>query len=115
MAGVRLDREAALTLLGLTARATPAQITRAYRRLAQVTHPDRCPDADASERFAALTDAYRSALRSQPSSAPERSGPRRSPSWIDAAAEHLQAETLLVGPVYFVPWTSARMSDADQA
>lgn len=117
MAGERRDREHALALLGLTATATPAQITGAYRRLAQATHPDRCPDADASERFAAVTDAYRSALNSasQPSTAPERSAPRRAPFWIDAASEHLQAETLVVGPVYYVPWTRKHESDAAEA
>lgn len=117
MAGVRRDRKAALALLGLTATATPAQITGAYRRLAQVTHPDRCADADAGERFAALTDAYRSALSwaSQPSSPPPRIAPQPAPGWIDPASVRPRAEAIVVGPVHFVPWTRAHQSDAEEA
>jgi curved DNA-binding protein CbpA len=39
--------------------ASPAQIRRAYRRLAQASHPDTHPDdADAPRRFLAITEAY---------------------------------------------------------
>jgi hypothetical protein len=54
------DRAAALELLGLQAGATREQITRAYRRLARVTHPDvtGATDPAAGDRFAAISDAY---------------------------------------------------------
>jgi curved DNA-binding protein CbpA len=45
-------------LLGLTQAATPAQIKRAYRRLARLHHPDMNPgDDDAAEQFRLLTEA----------------------------------------------------------
>jgi curved DNA-binding protein CbpA len=45
--------------LDLPADASPAEISRAYRRLAQVSHPDARPDdADAPRRFLAITEAY---------------------------------------------------------
>lgn len=118
MAGMRRDREAALAVLGLTATATPAQITAAYRRLAHVTHPDRCPDADAAERFAALTDAYRSVLSwaSQPTSAPAaRSTHRPAPGLINTSSVRPGAEAIVVGPVHYVPWKRTHQSDAEEA
>lgn len=47
-------------LLGLTPRATPSQIQRAFHRLAKEVHPDRHPDdqAWATARFQALNEAY---------------------------------------------------------
>ena len=55
-------RGALLACLGLTARNdTPADITRAYRSLARVLHPDKCT---ATRRFQALHAAYGSLLSS---------------------------------------------------
>jgi curved DNA-binding protein CbpA len=46
-------------VLGVTAGASPEDITRAYRRAAHAAHPDTRPaDPDAAARFRALTDAY---------------------------------------------------------
>jgi hypothetical protein len=45
--------------LHLSPDASPAEIARAYRRLAQHSHPDARPDdADAPRRFLAITEAY---------------------------------------------------------
>lgn len=54
-------RAAALALLGLPEGASPQEVTRAYRSLVKVTHPDVTgrSDPDAGRRFAALTEAYR--------------------------------------------------------
>ena len=47
-------------LLGLTPRATPAQVQRAFHRLAKEVHPDRNPEDQgrATARFQALNEAY---------------------------------------------------------
>lgn len=45
--------------LGLSPKATPAEIRSAYRRLALEHHPDRSKAANATERFAAIAEAYR--------------------------------------------------------
>jgi hypothetical protein len=69
-----ITRSAALALLGLSGDASPRDITRAYRRLAKATHPDRtslstAPVGDGAasdqDRFARLADAYH-ALASTP-------------------------------------------------
>jgi molecular chaperone DnaJ len=47
-------------VLGVPTTASPAEITRAYRRLARCLHPDACPDDPAAaDRFARVTAAYR--------------------------------------------------------
>jgi hypothetical protein len=53
---------AALAVLGLAEGADRAAVTRAYRRLAKATHPDRSDAPDAPSRFAAITAAYHRAL-----------------------------------------------------
>jgi curved DNA-binding protein CbpA len=46
-------------LLGVANRATPAEITQAWRRRARAEHPDARPvDTGAPARFRALADAY---------------------------------------------------------
>jgi len=46
-------------VLGLGRRATSADVTRAWRRLARVVHPDSRPgDPAAAEQFRAVSDAY---------------------------------------------------------
>lgn len=46
-------------VLGLGPEASAAEISRAYRRAAWETHPDRHPeDPTAAERFNAVSDAY---------------------------------------------------------
>ncbi len=44
--------------LGLTPAATPAEVRRAYRRLARTLHPDVNSRADAAAAFATLQAAY---------------------------------------------------------
>src|SRR5258708_6883390 len=44
--------------LGLSSRATPADIKSAYRRLARKFHPDVSASPDANARFAEINEAY---------------------------------------------------------
>lgn len=44
--------------LGVAEDATPADIKRAYRRLARELHPDHNPDPAAADRFKAVAHAY---------------------------------------------------------
>ncbi|MGS2645906.1 J domain-containing protein [Streptosporangium sp. G12] len=46
------------TVLGVPLTATPAEIKKAYRRLARQLHPDVTPDPAAAERFKRITHAY---------------------------------------------------------
>ena len=91
--------DAALHRLGLNVGASPADITAAYRRLAWLTHPDRCPEEGAAERFATLSAAYREAISApvEPvTTAVRRAAPRRAAaSW---------PHPLVAGPVRFTPW-----------
>lgn len=45
-------------ILGLTRRATPAEIKSAYRRLARQYHPDVSASPDANARFVRISEAY---------------------------------------------------------
>ena len=45
-------------LLGLTSKATKAEIKKNYRRLATAFHPDKNSDSGAAEKFIAITEAY---------------------------------------------------------
>src|SRR5690242_17315626 len=46
-------------ILGLTPAATPAEVKKAYRKLAFEHHPDRNPgDPQAAARFIEITEAY---------------------------------------------------------
>jgi hypothetical protein len=56
-----MDRRAieAFELLGIPRDSDRSTIVHAYRRLARTMHPDVSASADASERFASLTEAYR--------------------------------------------------------
>lgn len=53
------DERDPYSVLGLGHEASAAEISRAYRRAARETHPDRHPgDPTAAERFNAVSDAY---------------------------------------------------------
>jgi len=45
-------------ILGLTSKATPAEIKSSYRKLARRYHPDVSASPDANERFAKINEAY---------------------------------------------------------
>ena len=70
----------AFAMLGLPIDATRTEIARAYRRLARATHPDLCGDADAGERFAAISAAYQQAITTMPE------GPVAPPVWDDSSS-----------------------------
>jgi curved DNA-binding protein CbpA len=112
--------------LGLGADASTADISRAYRRLARVLHPDSQPgDAGTADQFRAVSDAYellsdparradwdRRHLRqaSSPRRAPGRSapsqgsaGPQIWPPSPTAANPPPPHPALWAGPVYVEP------------
>lgn len=62
MAAEKPSPSEARAVLGLTAAATPAQVTTAFRHQARKVHPDVSPARDAAGRFAALVAAYHVAL-----------------------------------------------------
>jgi len=67
--------KSALAVLGLPETANRAEVTKAYRRLARVNHPDVSSASDAALRFEAIEDAYRHALRQVPAQADRSSAP----------------------------------------
>lgn len=69
----------ARALLGVTADADAAELTRAYWRRARCLHPDLSSDPEATQRFQGLDAAYRLAL--------EAAAPPPPPT-SDSAAEH---------------------------
>ena len=61
---VRPPRRNDYLLLGVSPRATPAELLRAYRRRARDLHPDVRPDdPEASRRFQELSAAYEALAR----------------------------------------------------
>ena len=74
----------ALRVLGLSAHSDPEQVTRAYRRLVRVTHPDVSADPDAAQRFAAVSAAYR--LLSGTAGSPESPAPSSAPSSVSESS-----------------------------
>ena len=54
----RLTKRQALRRLGLDERADRGEVQRTFRRLAKTHHPDLNSDAQASQRFMELHDAY---------------------------------------------------------
>ncbi|MDQ2902490.1 MAG: J domain-containing protein [Chloroflexota bacterium] len=58
-----LERQQALTVLGLPTNATPQQIKRRYRSLAKRHHPDRGGDREQMQRIIA---AYELLMKDQP-------------------------------------------------
>ncbi|MDP3537379.1 MAG: DnaJ C-terminal domain-containing protein [Azonexus sp.] len=58
-------------ILGLPQGAAPADIKRAYRRLAMRWHPDRNTHPEATERFKAIRGAYDALMLAEPVEAPD--------------------------------------------
>ena len=104
-----VERRDALALLGLSWCARRAEITAAYHRLARVTHPDISRDPRATERFAALSRAYRAAVEGLDHPDP---GPDPVANTQPAARPAAAAE-LRVGPVHYRPWRSAPAAGKD--
>ena len=90
-------RPHAFTALGLAPGATRADIARAYRRLALLTHPDVSGDPRAAQRFASLTDAYNRALAEADAARvkPATPAPRR--------VFRMDRRQFMAGPVHVVP------------
>ena len=53
-----MRREEAYKILDLPVTASGAEIKKAYRKLSLKTHPDKCKESDANEKFAKLNEAY---------------------------------------------------------
>ena len=53
-----MRRDEAYKILGLPESASTAEIKKAYRKLSLKTHPDKCKDSNAGEKFAKLNEAY---------------------------------------------------------
>jgi hypothetical protein len=96
MTAMRL-RTPGVSVLGLDRGASRGEITRAYRRLALLTHPDVSGDPAAAQRFASLTDAYHRALSEADDAVarPLRATPR--PSFRTSALQ------FVAGPVHVTP------------
>ena len=90
-------RPLGVSALGLEPGASRGDITRAYRRLARLMHPDMSGDPAAAQRFASLTDAYHRALAEAEAVAarPVRSTPR--PSFRTNGGQ------FVAGPVHVTP------------
>jgi hypothetical protein len=113
---VRIDpgaAAAALRVLGLDPGATTGEITGAYRRLARSTHPDRCTDPGAGDRFVEVGAAYRLAISAagrrqdqvprntgRPSAVTPTVPPARGPA-PDLVTRPVR---FAAGPVRVVPW-----------
>lgn len=94
-------RAAALAALGLPPQATREQVAAAYHRAARATHPDRCADADAAERFAAVVAAHRQAIR-EPRVPPSATAPRAEAKRYDTKPP--PNAPLVAGPVFYTPY-----------
>ncbi len=77
------SREDPYEVLGVSKKATQAQVRRAYRRLAMKWHPDRNPDdPQAAERFKQIQWAYQSITQEASAVVGEAGG--TSESWAQA-------------------------------
>ena len=86
-----------VSALGLDPGASRADIARAYRRLALLTHPDVSPDPTAPQRFAALTEAYERALAETETHRAVTPRATRPPS------RRTDSRQFVAGPVHVVP------------
>lgn len=83
--GLKMDSYA---ILGIPQGASPADIKRAYRRLAMRWHPDRNTDPEATERFKAIRGAYDCLMVVEPA---DEAGETESEAESEAAEEVAKA------------------------
>lgn len=99
------ERTAALATLGLSANASPEEVTAAYRRLARVLHPDATGrvDVDAAAEFVTVSDAYH--LLAASSTAAPRPAESVAPSVRPRARvrSNTQDSPIVAGPVLVTP------------
>ena len=53
-------------VLGVNRRATPAELKKAYRKLALKFHPDKNKEASAEEKFKQINEAYSILAKTSP-------------------------------------------------
>lgn len=104
------ERAAALAVLGLAVDATDEEITRAYRRLARLTHPDVTgrTDVDAAQRFTAISQAYQRLVPAPGTPSPQGREPPPEPPvpWPPRApSAHLRGARppIVAGPARVTP------------
>lgn len=98
----------ACAVLGLPPEATRADIVRAYRRLARLTHPDSSASVAGPEQFRLVTDAYRTAMSEAVVLAPRGAGspmvnPGPAPEPPTRSDRPSQEEWLWAGPTIVEP------------
>ena len=102
-------------VLGVHRRASPAEISRAYRRAARTTHPDS-GDTGSDERFRAITDAYDELRDTRRRDAYDRSHPvdvPRAPEPMGVAVRYAApgSQHLVLGREPATPAAEARADD----
>jgi hypothetical protein len=83
--------------LGLGPGASRADLARAYRRLALLTHPDVSSDPAAAQRFADLTQAYERAIAETEAHRTVTARP------APAQSRRTDSRQFVAGPVHVVP------------
>lgn len=91
----------AFQLLGIPPDSDRDAITHAYRRLARTVHPDVSADADATQRFVALAEAYRIATTAPAGRLAAPAGGEVPVRWT--GGQSMQDAPIVAGPVRVGP------------